>query len=598
MSDISFAREWMLLLLPVVPGALAAWWVGVRRAAARARTISRSRSAPPPYAAAVLFALAAAVAIVAAAQPRWGTRESKVERNGADLVIVLDISRSMAARDVAPDRLSAAKTSIDSTLSRLGGDRVGLVVFAGEARIRFPLTTDFTAARQVVDTLETGVVFVEGGTNAGLGLAEAVTLLSDDQHNGKVILLLTDGDDLSGDFATSAQLVAQSGASLLVAGVGTPDGATIPVVDPRNGIESPKLGADQAPIVTKLNETFLKTLSAAAGGRYLGSDLTVVPGAVDGRLRALQRAQIDSRPTILPVERYQYFVIAALALLVLASLAERLLRFPWRAGAAFAVLALLLGACATNEYEANEAGREALQAGDPATAIEKFLEVQVLRPADPDVALNLAAAYAAAGRNEEAIVSARRALDSNRPDIRARAYSSIGHHQFAAGRLAESLDAFRRALLEDGEDDKARHDYEVVLRLLFPDPETEETPAPGETPSPTGTPEPGSQPSQQPGGAGTPQPGDPSPGSGTPQPGGTPQAGGTPTPGSTAGAQSKAELDRQIRDIDQRVNRLLQEAGETPSPAQALEILRLLAERSRLAGLRDAFNGGGGVKDY
>ncbi|MFN8616427.1 MAG: VWA domain-containing protein [Dehalococcoidia bacterium] len=289
MSDISFAREWMLLLLPVVPGALAAWWVGVRRAAARARTISRSRSAPPPYAAAVLFALAAAVAIVAAAQPRWGTRESKVERNGADLVIVLDISRSMAARDVAPDRLSAAKTSIDSTLSRLGGDRVGLVVFAGEARIRFPLTTDFTAARQVVDTLETGVVFVEGGTNAGLGLAEAVTLLSDDQHNGKVILLLTDGDDLSGDFATSAQLVAQSGASLLVAGVGTPDGATIPVVDPRNGIESPKLGADQAPIVTKLNETFLKTLSAAAGGRYLGSDLAVVPGAVDGRLRALQR---------------------------------------------------------------------------------------------------------------------------------------------------------------------------------------------------------------------------------------------------------------------------------------------------------------------
>lgn len=598
MSDVTFAREWMLLLLPLAPAALAAWWWGVRRAAAKARILSRTRSAPPPYAAAVLFALAAITAIVAAAQPRWGTRETKVERKGADLVVVLDISRSMAARDVAPDRLTAAKTTIDSILARLGGDRVGLVVFAGEARIRFPLTTDFTAARQVVDTLETGVVFVAGGTNAGLGLKEAVTLLSEEQDNGKVILLLTDGDDLSGDFAAAAQLVAQSGASLMVAGLGTPDGATIPIVDPRNGVESPKLGSDQAPIVTKLNETFLKTLAAAAGGRYLGSNLSVVPGAVDGRLRALQRAQIDSRPTFLPVERYADFAIASLVLLVLASVAERLLRFPWRAGAAFAVLALLLGGCATNDYQANEDGREALRDGDPATAIEKFLEVQISRPDDPDVALNLAAAYAAAGRNEEAIISARRALDSNRSEIRAKAFSSIGHHQFAAGRLEDSLDAFRRALLEDGGNDNARHDYEVVLRLMFPAPEAEETPAPGETPPPTATVPPGSEPSQQPGTGGTPQAGDRTPGSGTPEPGGTPQAGGTPTPNTTAGGQSKAELDRQIRDIDQRVDRLLEAAGQTPSPAEALEILRLLAERSRLAGLRDALNGGGGVKDY
>lgn len=598
MSDITFARAWMFLLLPLVPGALVLWWWGVRAAAARARQVSRVPSAPPPYVAAVLFALAAVAAITAAAQPRWGTQESKVERNGADLVVVLDISRSMAARDTSPDRLGAAKASIDSILDRLGGDRVGLVVFAGEARIRFPLTTDFSAARQVVDTLETGVVFVQGGTNAGLGLKEAVTLLSDDKNNGKVILLITDGDDLAGDFASAAQLVAQSGASLLVAGVGTAEGATIPIVDPRNGVETPKLGADEAPIVTKLNEPFLKTLAAAAGGRYLGSDLSLVPGAVDGRLRALQRSQIDARPTILPVERYQYFVIAALILLVLASLAERLLRFPWRPAVAVAMLALLLGGCASNDYEANEAGREALRNGDSATAIDRFLQVQVSRPDDPEVALNLAAAYAAAGRNDEAILSARRALDSNRPGIRARAYSSIGHHQFAAGRLPEALDAFRRALLEDGEDDSARHDYEVVLRLLHPEAQGDSTPPADVTPPPTGTTQPGSEPSKQPGGEGTSAAGEPSPGSGTPQPGGTAPASGTPTPSSTAGGQSKAELDRQIRDIDQRVNRLLEDAGETPSPAQALEILRLLSERSRLAGLRDALNGGGGVKDY
>ena len=169
--------------------------------------------------------------------------------------------------------------------------------------------------------------------------------------------------------------------------------------------------------------------------------------------------------------------------------------------------------------------------------------------------------------------------------------------QFAAGRLPESLDAFRRALLEDGTDDAARHDYEVVLRLLYPTPEAEETPEGSAPTPPAGTPQPGSEPSQQPG-AGTPQPGSATPAGGTPQPGASPQAGGTPTPSNTAGSQSKAELDRQIRDIDQRVERLLEDAGETPSPAQALEILRLLAERSRIAGLRDALNGGGGAKDY
>jgi len=596
MSSLDFARDWMLVLAPLPPLALAAWWWGARRAAARAKSLSRTPSAPPPYAAVVLFALAALAAIAAAAQPRWGTRESKVERTGADLVVVLDISRSMAARDVAPDRLTAAKTTLDSILDRLGGDRVGLVVFAGDARVRFPLTTDFAAARQVVDTLETGVIFVDGGTDAGLGLQEAVTLLSDDTDNGKVILLLTDGDDLGGDFTRGAQLVARSGASLLVAGVGTAEGATIPIVDPRNGRETPKLDAAGAPTVTKLNELFLRTLAAASGGRYLGADLTLVPGAVDGRLRALQRARIDARPALLPVERYQYFAIASLVLLCLASVAERLLRLPWRGAVATAVLALLLGGCATADYRANEAGRRALAEGDSATAIEKFLEVQVSRPDDPNVALNLAAAYAAAGRNEEAILAARRALDSNRPDIRARAYSSIGHHQFAAGHLPESLDAFRRALLEDGDDDNARHDYEVVLRLLVPTP-GDDPAQPGGSPTPGGTAQPGDG-TPQPGG-GTPQSGGSTPGSGTPTPGGSPSAGATPTtPGNSAGGQSKAELDRQIRDIDQRVDRLIEAAGETPTPAQALEILQLLSERSRLASLRDALTGGGGPKDY
>jgi hypothetical protein len=140
MSEMSFAHPWVLALVPLVPAALAAWWWGTRRARAKARIVSRVAAAPPAYVAACLFALAAVAAIAAAAQPRWGTRESQVPRTGADLVVVIDISRSMEARDVAPSRLQAAKDTVNAVMDRLGGDRRPRC-FAGDARTRFHTPT-------------------------------------------------------------------------------------------------------------------------------------------------------------------------------------------------------------------------------------------------------------------------------------------------------------------------------------------------------------------------------------------------------------------------------------------------------------------------
>ncbi len=611
MNGLTFAHPWVLAALPLVPIALAAWLWGVRRGYRRAARVSRVRAAAPPYVAAALFSLAVLAALGAAAQPRWGTKDSRIPRTGADLVVVMDVSRSMDARDIAPSRLQAAKDTVKATLTRLGGDRVGLVVFAGSARTRFPLTTDFAAATSVIDSLATGVVFVEGGTAAGLGLQEAVGLLSDQGASGRIILLLTDGDDLGGDPAAAALAVKQSGAELLIAGVGTPEGATVPILDFRTRTEQPLRDATGQPIVTRLNEPFLRALAVAAGGRYLGSDLSVIPGIVDGRLRAAERAQIDARPTTIPIERYQYFAGAALVLVLLGALAERIGRGGWRKAGALAVAALLLSGCATSAYEANEAGRDALARGEAGLAIEKFLEAQVDRPDDPTVAINLAAAYHAAGRYDEAIFAARRALQSNNPGIRARAYASIGHHQFSAGRLPEALEAFRRALLELPSDD-SRHDYEVVLRLLYPPTPTPTPPAGSPTPAPgDATPQPGEQPTGEPGASpsapaaqGTPTPGQgarpgegsPTAGAGTPG-GGSPSAGpGTPVPGGDGNQPlTLDQVERQIRDIDRQVTRLIEEAGETPTPAQALQIL---AERARIAALRDALGGAVSPNDY
>lgn len=609
MSGITFAHPWALLLLPLPFLALAAWAFGMARGRRRARRLSRFLPSRPSITAAVLYSLAAALAIVAAAQPRWGTRVSQVPRTGADLVIVMDISRSMDVPDVEPSRLAAAKAAAVQSIDRLAGDRIGLVIFAGSARIRFPLTTDAAAAARVVESLETGVVLVEGGTDVARGLELALDLLADDSSAGRLMLLLTDGDNLGGDVAAVAERIRASGIELLVAGVGTPEGGIVPTIDPITGRVSPRLDAAGQPIVSRLDEPFLRALAAAAGGRYLGTNLAVVPGVVEGRIRALERTRLDERTTTLPVERFQLFAGAALAVVILGTLVERFR--PRRAVLlvpAAAPLLLLLAGCASPAYEANERGRAAFEAGDADAAIEAFLQAQVERPNDPAIALNLAAAYHAAGRYEDAIRTARRALESNDPEIRRRAFASIGHHQFEAGRLPEALSAFRDALLLDPADDASRHDFEVVLRLLYPpSPTPPPTPQATPAPSPAQSPTPGAPPgTPSPGAGGTPGPGQgtPLPGQGgqTPQPGATPQPtpgqGGTPVPGSggTPGP-TIAQLNRQIEAIDREVQRLLLQAGEQPTPAQALRILELLAERSRLAQLRDALAGRPGT-DY
>jgi len=596
---MSFAHPWALVFLAAVPALVLLWVLGTGRAYRNARAIARGTAGRGRVAAALLVSVAAALAIVGAAQPRWGTHEAFVPRSGAQVVFVLDVSRSMASTDVAPSRLAAAKTAVATTLKHLGGDRVGLVIFAGNARLRFPLTTDFSAAAQVVDSLETGPVLVEGGTDAAAGLDVALEAFDPASDSGRLIVLITDGDDLGADPAGVAGRVHAAGIELLVAGDGTARGGSVPVFNAIDRRTADKLDALGNPIVTRLNEPFLQSLAAAAGGRYLGSDMATVPGAVQGRVASLERARIDQQAADIGVERFQWFAAAALAALLLATAAERVprLRVPRRSaivlgGAALAVM--LFGACATRPYDLNEEALSAFAAGDTARAVDLLTQARAEKPDDASISLNLAAVLASAGRYDDANLAARRALNARDAGTRARAFASIGHHRFALGDLEGSLDAFHSALLENPADANSRHDYEVVLRLLHPKPPD----VPGQE---------GTSPTPGPGGA-TPSPG---PGGGSPAPG----ADGTPGPGSQGGQQnpqgtrspggqaagrpgSPDEVDRQLAQLDQQISRLVEEAGDNPTATEALAILQLLAERARVAAVRDALAGPGNPNDY
>lgn len=583
MSGFGLEAPAMLAGILVVPLLMLLWARAALRGRRDVRKLWRRGGGATPALQATLLMLAAAAAVVAAAGPTWGTRDVPVIRTGADVIFILDISRSMDAGDVAPTRLAAARAAMETTLERTGGDRVGLVVFAGTAHLRFPLSTDPAAAAAVVRSIASGASVVEGGSHLAAALDLARVSFDDDSEAGRLAVLISDGEHRGAAPVPAAERLQAAGVSLLVVGVGTAEGATIPVPETADG---PAVLQDDNgnPIVTRLNETLLQDIARAGQGRYLGNSLDALPGAVASRLAALDAAEIARAPAEVPVQRFGIFVAAALAALGLAAIADLIamlfsLRTARRAAAILAgALALAgLAGCAERSYELNEEGLKAYAAGDLDRALESFEEAAREDPGDMEIVLNIALALHRDGRYRDAALTAERAARSTDRDIRLRALIALANHRYSDGDAFRALDALQQALLLDPESRVARHDFEVILRTLAPPPtepppDDSQTPAPGATPSPP-------PPSPTPGGGPTqPAPGDPE---------ATPEPGATQVPGRGAGRQ---ELEQAMAAIDEAIQSVLGD-GDELTYEEALEVLELVAERNRLAELLETAPG-------
>ena len=449
MSDFSLGRPLWLLLAPCVLALLPLAWVVANRAFAAAATLTREPP-KPRWGVTIVLAVAVVLASLAAAQPRWGERSATVQAGGAQIVAVLDVSRSMGATDVAPSRLAAARTALAETVGRLRGDRVALVVFAGDARLRFPLTRDLQAAATVIQSVEGGTLLLERGTSAASGLDLARELFDQETSGGRLVLLVSDGENLGGDPAASAAALAAEGIDVLVAGVGTASGGPVPIRHPVTREMEPLLDDAGEPVITRLDEPGLRAIALAGGGRYLGANHAALPAAVRSHVAGLDQATHGATTISLPIERFHWFAAAALVLVLLGTAVEWRAFVRWRSApglAAVVALALALSACATAAYDLNERALEALDEGDLDTAIELLYEAQAEDPRDGRIALNLAAVLDQAGRYEEAVRAARRAINDRDAGIAAAAYSSLGHHLFALGELEEALEAFTEGLL-------------------------------------------------------------------------------------------------------------------------------------------------------
>ena len=306
-------------LLPVV--ALLLWLMAARRRALLARYAehpmlahlmpgySRVRAAMRP----VFLLAAVALAVVAAARPQWGYEDRRIRSRGVDLIVAVDTSLSMLAQDYRPSRLARAKELLQNILWTAKGDRLGVVAFAGDAVVMSPLTLDHRMASMALDSINPGTVGVQG-TSLHAAVDAAVRAFEEAGKGERVLVLLTDGESHDGKLAQAIDKATQAGMRVHTIGIGTSEGMPIPMTDGRY-----KEDRGGAVVSTKLDFLSLTRLSEATGGKAIRANPTGTAELVPIReeIDALQAQEQQEMTMRVYTERFQWFLVPALVLLVL-----------------------------------------------------------------------------------------------------------------------------------------------------------------------------------------------------------------------------------------------------------------------------------------
>ena len=264
----------------------------------------------------VLLVITVALLVTALARPQFGSRVETVRREGQDIVIALDVSASMVAEDMAPNRLQKAKFAIADLIGRLEGDRVGLVAFAGEAFVQCPLTLDYSAARLFLNAMDPGMMSVQG-TNLGQAVEVALDAFAETDRRHRVLVVITDGEDHEGEVDAAVERALEEGVRIYTVGIGSAEGVPIPELEAAGRPRRFKRDALGAVVTTRLDETTLRTIATRTGGAYhraspAGTELVLLAA----ELTAGEGQEFEAEQVTLFDEQYQLFLGFALALLV------------------------------------------------------------------------------------------------------------------------------------------------------------------------------------------------------------------------------------------------------------------------------------------
>ncbi len=264
-----------------------------------------------------LWVLAVLLLFVAVARPQMGYEWREVKRKGIDIVFAVDTSRSMLAEDLTPSRLERARLGIIDFVGRLEGDRVGLIPFAGSAFALCPLTLDYQAFRESLDVLDTDLI-PRQGTDLASAIKEAERLFDENGNNHRVLVMLTDGEDLQGDVIDAAKAAAKKGMAIYTVGVGSPEGATIPLVL-GNGRKDFVRDESGKVVKTTLDEATLEKIAEVTNGLYvrLGRGAEGLNTIYQEKLRMVPKSELNQRMERIPLERLEWPLGLAIGILLL-----------------------------------------------------------------------------------------------------------------------------------------------------------------------------------------------------------------------------------------------------------------------------------------
>ena len=555
--SLGIARPELLpvVLAPVLIGALLAVALARRRRALAAFGGAGSAlvSASPvrqltKLALLVVALLAIAVALVG---PQIGEAPRKAAERAADVVIALDVSQSMAVRDVAPDRLRSAQHAIEVLGQQLAGSRVGLILFAGGSVQRYPLTTDTKVLGPALDTSGRGFRINPGSSlraalTAGQALFPASPL---DDRRAKALVLITDGEDPAAQLPPLDTL-RQRNIHVFALGVGTVEGGTIPVYDTKGQFIQNLRTPTGEELTSHLDEQRLRELTDLGGGRYWHLEGDATARALADTLRSLDPGTAPTESGgVSPDDRYQVFLAIGIAALLAEWLIDERRKMPrplvgagravrGRRGAATVTTAalFLMVACGGDPLVGQVDEANAMFArGDVRGALTRYRDLQLQRPGIPELAVNAGNALQELGDVARSLTSYQQALDGAKGKTRAAAYYDRGNALFHLGRLADARAAYVEALKVDPTDRDAKFNVEVIDRLF----------AQLEPAQQQGTPQPGQ--SQQPGPGQSPQTGGQNPQQGTPQQGGQPQ--GSPPNDGRPGPPAPPSVNQALTDF-------------------------------------------------
>lgn len=412
-----------------------------------------------------LSVLACLLLLLALARPQWGSTTEEIELRGVDVLFALDTSRSMLAQDYQPNRLERAKLAILDLVSKLEGDRVGLIAFAGDAFLQCPLTLDYGSFLMTLDALTTDTI-PRGGTDVAAAIEEALAYFQSTDHH-RVLILISDGEDLEASGIQRAREAAAEGVSIFTVGVGSPEGALIPL-SPAGGRGDYLRDHTGNPVRTRLDEASLQAIAQVGNGLYqkLGRGAGALDDIYAAARSAVDEATLDSVTRETPIERYHWPLALGLLCLVLEwGLGNRRRLQSARpvatTGLAVMVVLAALGPGTTPAHASPRQAERLYQAGNYEEAISLWRTALETRPNEARLHYNLGNAHYRQGEYELAIAAYQAALPHADVVLQERIFFNLGNAQFQQGQQDMGADPGRTRALWD----EALQNYNNSLTL-------------------------------------------------------------------------------------------------------------------------------------